>query len=86
MSTTILTPSAEGTTGWTLEMTGHADDLVCAAIKPDGQIIGIVHHSVYAEMPWSISAVPGLPTAHFRSNDDAVAWLTHLANRSTVVA
>lgn len=70
MSTTTI--SIE-TTGRTLEMTGHADDLVCAAIKPDGQIIGI-------------SAVPGLPTAHFRSNDDAVAWLTHLANRSTVVA
>ncbi len=81
MSTPIL--AEPDTTGWLLEMTGTDWATITSAIKPGGDIIGIVHASIHSSMDWCISAVPGLPTAYFREYPEAVAWLCRLAELVT---
>lgn len=85
MSTPILATPDE-TTGWLLETVGNGDNIVHTAVKFDGDGIAVAFKALdnwYVSL--YVSPCDGTPLvpATFHEQDDAVAWLTYLANLNT---
>ncbi|MGV0627174.1 hypothetical protein [Mycolicibacter minnesotensis] len=81
MSTPILATPNE-TTGWLLETSGNGDNTVHTAVRPGGDVIAV---ALNALDHWYVSLCDGTPLAPatFHEQDDAVAWLTYLADLNT---
>ena len=97
MSTPILDPPTD-TTGWLLEMTGNGDDTVYTALRDEprspanlaacaaGRWNSVIAVALRVYDEWFVSlcdADNGLKPLRFNNHDDALAWLSHLANLHT---